>query len=296
MILTDYLSKFGIKYKENLDTSKISSIRAGGKIKTAIFPSNNKDLIRAVEVCKALSKKYKIIGGCTNTFFADNGFFGTVIFTKNLNQISINNGSVIAGCGSSLSSILRLSASEGYEIAGELFGIPGTFGGAVRNNAGAFGKELCEFFIDGSFFDPINEKIITLTGEKLSFAYRYSDLQTNCLIFLSGKLKVYSSKKEKCFEEFKRYAKRRSTEQPSLPSLGSFFKRSGNIIPAKLIDDAGLKGYTVGGASVSQKHAGFIVNSANATAKDIVTLAKYIERTVKEKYGITLQREAEFVE
>ncbi len=296
MTFAEYLSKCGIKYKESVDTSKISSIRAGGKVKIAIYPSDLNELIESIEICKAFLQRYKIIGGCTNTFFSDIGYDGAVVFTTALNKTTIKDSIITAECGSSLSSILRLAAAEEYQISGELFGIPGTFGGAVRNNAGAYGKELSDFFIDGCFYDPINSEIITLDSKSLSFEYRYSKLQKNGMVFLSGRLKAYRSKREKCFDEFKKYAQKRRTEQPLLPSLGSFFKRTNNVIPAKLIDNAGLKGYTVGGASVSQKHSGFIVNSANATSEDVNTLAEKIRQTVKEKYGVNLLREAEFVE
>lgn len=295
MTFTDYLSNHCIKYKENVDSSKISSIRAGGNIKLSIYPSSQKDLIDALYICKAFSKKFKIIGGCTNTFFSDEGFDGVVVFTSGVRGVDIKNGVITAECGSSLSFILRFAAFNGYEIPGELFGIPGTLGGAVRNNAGAYGKEIADVFIEGCFFDAFTGEIFQLKNDSLSFSYRYSNIQRDNILLLSAKLRAFTSSKEKCFEKFEQYVRKRRCEQPNLPSLGSFFKRSNDIIPAKLIDEQGLKGYTVGGASVSKKHSGFIVNSGNATADDIDSLARYIENQIDEKYGVQLIREAELV-
>ncbi len=295
MTFTDYLLSQGITYKENLDSSKISSIKAGGQIKTAVYPNNRNELIAAIQACKNFSIQYIIIGGCTNTCFSDRGFDGAVIFTSKLKSIKIEDGEIVCEAGCTISEILRFAAHKDLEISSELFGIPGTLGGAVRNNAGAYGKEIADVFVCGEFLDTSDLKVIVLDKESLGFSYRYSYLQNSTTVLLKCKLKTFPSNKEKCFSDFKKITQRRRLQQPNDPSLGSFFKRSDGVIPAKLIDDAGLKGYSVGGASVSDKHAGFIINTDKCTVNQIEILAEYIEKTVMEKYGIRLIREAEII-
>lgn len=295
MTFTDYLLLQGINYKENIDSSKITSIKAGGRIKTAIYPNNKKEFTAAVMACKNFGTQYKILGGCTNTCFSDRGFDGAVIFTSRLRSIKIEDGNVVAEAGCAISEILRFAANNDLELSSELFGIPGTLGGAVRNNAGAYGKEIADNFVCGEFLDTSNLKTTVLDKESLGFSYRNSYLQSSAQVLLECKLKTLPSNKEKCINDFKRITQIRRLQQPNEPSLGSFFKRNDGIIPAKLIDDAGLKGYSVGGASVSEKHAGFIINSDKCTVNQIEILAEYIEKTIMGKYGIQLVREAEII-
>ena len=296
MILISLLSKEGIKYKQNVDTAKISSIKAGGYAKIGLYPNDTHQIIKAIAICKSIGVKYKIIGGCTNTYFSDNGYDGAVIFTSYLNSCRMEDGYIAADCGCSLSRMLKFAASHEFGIAGQLFGIPGSLGGALRNNAGAYGKEISDVFLDGMFLDQQNLKILHFGNKDLHFSYRYSDLQKNGLIFLGGRFKTCKLSKEKCAAEFSEYARKRRETQPSAPSLGSFFKRRESIIPAKLIDDANLKGHSIGGAGISPIHAGFIVNIGNATADDINNLAVYVENVIKSKFGEMLLREAEFVD
>ncbi|MBQ3016943.1 MAG: UDP-N-acetylmuramate dehydrogenase [Clostridia bacterium] len=295
MTFIDYLLAQGLNYKENVDSSKITSIKAGGQIKTVIYPNNKKEFTAAVMACSRFHIKFKILGGCTNSCFSDNGYDGAVIFTSNLKSIKIEGENIVAEAGATISEILRFAAHNDKEIASELFGIPGTIGGAVRNNAGAYGKEIADFFISGEFFDTSNFKTLILDRENLLFSYRYSYLQSSTLALIECRLKTRPSEKEKCFNDFKRITQIRRAQQPNEPSLGSFYKRRDGVIPAKLIDDLGLKGYTVGGASVSKKHAGFIVNSDKCTVNEIEKLAEYIEYAAVNKYGIHLIREAEII-
>ena len=295
MNLASLFAKDGIKCAENVDTAKISSIKAGGIAKIALYPSNRSELIKAIGLCNSYGINYKIIGGCTNTYFCDTGFGGAVIFTSGLSRFQIEYGEAAADCGCSLSGMLKSAASDGYGISGALFGIPGSVGGALRNNAGAYGCEISEVFIRGEFLNTENLEIVDFENKDLHFSYRYSDLQKSKMIFLSGRFKIYRECREQCYAEFSEYARNRRETQPLLPSLGSFFKRFGNVIPAKLIDDSGLKGFSVGGAAISGMHAGFIVNRGCATATDIDAVALHTQQVIKEKYGITLVREAELV-
>ena len=295
MLFKDYLDKYQIDYKTDFPTARISSIKAGGYSKYLLYPKSPKELILIIRLCKVFSVQFKIIGGCTNTFVCDEGYRGALILTKHLSQIICSDGKFIAEAGASLNALLKTALSLEFEIKNELFGIPGSIGGAVRNNAGAFGAEISDAFESGLFYDIDNDITVNLTEKDLCFAYRYSILQSENYVLLRGKFKGIKSSPEAISASFSEYSRKRRASQPSTPSLGSFFKRSGEIIPARLIDRAGLKGKTVGGAEVSTKHAGFIINGNAATATDIDTLAKEIESIIFERYNVSLIREVEMI-
>lgn len=296
MLFKDYLSKYKIDYKAELQTAEISSIKAGGSAEYALYPKKQDELILLIKLCQAFSVPYKIIGGCTNTFVCDYGYRGAMIFTKNLSKTDCSGETVTAEAGTSLSVLLRKACSSDLELRSELFGIPGSIGGAIRNNAGAFGAEISDVFVSGSFYDIDNDKVLNLSKNELCFAYRYSILQNQNLVFINGIFKTRPRASEKISADFSKFSGKRRDSQPNDPSLGSFFKRSAEIIPAHLINSAGLKGKRIGGAEVSIKHAGFIINKGGATATDIDLLAKAIEAEVFEKYNVNLTREAELIE
>ena len=295
MTISDYFEKHKIEFKLDISTSKLSSIKVGGVAKYVVYPKSAEEMITALNLCKSFSENYKIIGGCTNTFFSDMGFDGIIISTKMLSKINFFNESAYSCAGTPLVALLKKGADLGIDFSADLFGIPGSVGGAVRNNAGAYSSSISDCFDFGLFYDLDTEKTIKLNQIDLSFSYRSSILQNQSLVFLSGRFSGKTREKREINEEFKKVINRRKASQPSAPSLGSFFKRNGNVIPSLLIDKAGLKGMRVGGAEVSKKHAGFIVNSGNATASDVNLLAKKVEDEIFKKYHLTLIREAEYV-
>ncbi len=295
MTISDYFEKHKIEFKSDISTSNLSSINVGGKAKFIVYPKNADEMIMALRLCKAFSEKYKIIGGCTNTFFSDFGFDGIIISTKMLSEIEFCNESAYFYAGVPLVSLLRKGADLGIDFSTDLFGIPGSVGGAIRNNAGAYSSSISDCFDFGFFYDLDSEKTIRLDCNELSFSYRNSILQSQSLVFLNGRFKGKARDKSEINEDFKKVINKRKASQPSAPSLGSFFKRNGDVIPSLLIDKAGLKGMRVGGAAVSEKHAGFIVNVGNATASDVNVLAKNIEDEILKKYHLALIREAEYV-
>ena len=274
----------------------MSSIRTGGCARAAVYPETKEQLILAIKLAQQCSDRYKIIGGCTNTFFSDKGFSGVIISTRYLSRINYNEGSIYVQAGVPLIKALRYAAGLGIELGAGLYGIPGTVGGAVRNNAGAFGTELSDTFLCGEFYEEKTDKIIKLGTDELSFGYRNSILQSERLIFLCGTLKGKSRQTAAILRDFDSILKERRKKHPTEPSLGSFFKRHGDVIPAKLIDGAGLKGIRIGNAAVSTKHSGFIVNLGGATSGEIEMLAKKIEEIIYSTYGVALRREAELVE
>lgn len=176
----------------------------------------------------------------------------------------------------------------GYEF---LSGIPGTVGGAVKMNAGAFGSEIKDVLIDVTFLDE-KYNLKSLSNEELKFSYRNSIFFEKKWVIIGCTFKVQKGNISEIKEKRKEIIDSRREKQPiELPNAGSIFKRSDDCIPAKLIDEAGLKGFSIGGAQVSTKHAGFIVNKGNATASDIIKLIKHIKNVIKEKYDIELEQE-----
>ena len=240
--------------------------------------------------------KYKIIGKATNVFFSDKGFGGLIISTSNMKKATFSENGYIAEAGVSLPLLIRSAARDGIRISPELSGIPGSIGGAVRNNAGAYGKEISDVFEWGEFYSVENDAVLTLTKSELDFSYRASRLVNAQLVLLSAKITAERASVGDALSEISGFTLMRRQKQPSEASLGSFFKRSSDVAASQLIDACGLKGFSVGGASISEKHAGFIINNGNATSNDINELADFAENKVYRKFGIRLTREAEFIE
>ncbi len=296
MTVIKKIEKAGISYRIGEDTSKISSIRTGGIAFAALYPQNINELTVALQILKSEAMPYKILGASTNTFFSDDGYDGIVVSMKKISGFALcGDNTVDVYAGEKLSKIIKRSAEYDIDLSASLYGIPGTVGGAIRNNAGAFNMEISDIFMHGIFLDLDSLKLLNLSISDLGFSYRYSVLQSERLIFLYGKLRGIAKNRRFIFADMNKIKEKRFALQPREPSLGSFYKKSGGIAASKLIDEAGLKGYSVGGAKISNKHAGFIVNTGAATSKDVITLSKYTESKIKEKYGITLVREAEFI-
>lgn len=296
MLFKKALADKGIRHSIDVDTSKISAIRAGGVAKLVVFPKSADEFIYAVRQAKRLGVRYKIIGRATNIFFSDMGFDGALISTSDMLGWTYDGGGILADAGVSLPRLIRDAALLGMKISPELSGIPGSVGGAVRNNAGAYGREFSDLLECGEFYSADEDKVIVMTDKELDFSYRSSILVSTPLYFLRGKIKADFSEKERILSEIACFSKQRREKQPSEPSLGSFFKRGKNYYASRLIDECGLKGASVGGAVISEKHAGFIINKGGATASDVNALAEFAENSVYGRFGIRLQRETEFIE
>ncbi len=291
----EYLEKHNILFQKNKDTSRISSIKAGGAANLFIIPKDEGELILAVKILLYFGMRFKVIGACTNTAFYDDGYSGAVISTSGINGCSVNENSIELGCGVSFSAISKLLARRDAYISSELTGIPGSIGGMVRSNAGAYGAELGDFFKSGRFLDISSMKEFELNCSDMNFGYRKSILQKGGAILLSAKFALLHKNSRDIFTEINSFALLRREKQPSNPSLGSFFKRSGSYAVSKMIDEAGLRGYRIGDAAVSEKHAGFIVNLGCATVEDIDSVAKHVENVIYKQYDIKIEREVELI-
>lgn len=290
--------------KINEKMSKHTSFKIGGNADIFIKIENIDEIAKILKFSHENKINVTIIGNGTNILVKDNGIRGIVlkIDLKNIKinkQNQENNNSILkitVGAGvvlSALSQKLLKESISGLEFAS---GIPGTIGGAIRMNAGAYGGEFKDLVYETKCMD-YDGNIIILDNEQQKFSYRNSIFSTKKLIILETILILKIEKNSNIIKQkMEEYLNSRKLKQPiTMPSAGSTFKRGENYITAKLIDECGLKGFQIGGAKVSEKHAGFVINSDNATAKDVIDLIKYIKEKVNEKYGIKIKEEIRIV-
>jgi UDP-N-acetylmuramate dehydrogenase len=274
----------------NEPLSKYSYMKTGGLAKKIVFPLTETEFKKIVKEEKAY-----ILGNCSNVLFPDEGIDKTIIITTKLKNISISHEGdfsyISAQTGATLSSVARLALDNsltGFEFA---HGIPGTVGGAVFMNAGAYGGEIKDVFHSCVCLDENGEET-TLYPEDMNFEYRKSIMQEKPLILIKAIFKLKKGEKSEIKALMDDLMERRRTKQPlEYHSVGSFFKRPEGYFAAKLIEDSGLKGFSVGGAQVSEKHSGFVINKGGATTKDILELSKHVKKTVYDKFGVTLEEE-----
>lgn len=274
----------------NEKMSKHTSFKVGGTADFFIIANNIKELIYILKLAKELKIKTYILGNGTNVIVKDEGFRG-IIIKLNFKNLKVEEDKIVAGAGVSvalLSEYAYRSNIKGYEF---ISGIPGTVGGAVKMNAGAYGSEIKNILISTTYLDE-KYNIKEIKNEEHDFSYRKSIFERKKWIILESTFKVEKGNKEEIKQKRQEISEARKEKQPlDMPNAGSIFKRGEECIPAKLIDDAGLKGYTIGGAQVSKKHAGFIVNTGNASTQDIIDLIKHIQATIKEKFNKDLELE-----
>ena len=273
-----------------------TSFKIGGPAKYFVTPSNTHNLCQIVELCRSSRTDYIILGNGSNVLVSDSGYDGVVIqIQKNLCDISVTGRSVYAQAGALLSKISGVVAKKG--LAGFEFasGIPGTFGGAIRMNAGAYGAEIKDVLESAEVYIP-GRGIERIENRDMCFAYRTSAVSRSEWIVLGGTLKLENGNKEEIAARIEELKINRNTKQPlDVPSAGSAFKRPNGSFAGKLIMDAGLKGVSVGDAAVSEKHCGFLINTGNATASDMKKLFDLVIDTVWKKFNVRLEPEVKFI-
>lgn len=264
-----------------------------------VLPKNLEELKRTLQILTSCKMTFMIMGNGSNLLIRDGGYEGIIIkLGESFDQVTVNKteGTIVAGAGVLLSKIAREALEAeltGFEFA---CGIPGTMGGALFMNAGAYGWEMSQIVKEAKVVSRDGLKEYTIANEKMELGYRKSIFEKNGDIVISVTLKLEKGEKEKIQETMKELTARRNEKQPvNFPSGGSFFKRPEGSFAGKLIEEAGLKGLSVGGARVSPLHAGFIINTGNATAKDIISLMRIVQHTVYDKTGIKLEPEVKII-
>lgn len=316
-VLKEKLPSANIKLNEPMKLH--TSFKIGGPADFFITANNIQEIREVVNIAKENDLPLKVVGNGTNLLVKDNGFRGIILktnlqeikITKTKNKDEINTKYKINEMESSinckeeyivnvqsgmalgkLAQILLKNEIGGFEFAS---GIPGTIGGAIKMNAGAYGGEFKDIVQDVTYLNEQND-IVVIQNMQCDFSYRHSLFSNKDYIILGCNLKLYKDTKENIKNKLDENLQSRREKQPiEYPSAGSTFKRGEDFITAKLIDECGLKGYTIGGAQVSEKHAGFIINKNNATAEDVINLIKHVTEIVYEKTGKKINLEIEII-
>lgn len=274
-----------------------TSFKIGGPADIFFIPKTPEEIKKALSICKDNKIPHYILGNGTNILFSDKGFRGVVInIFENYNQVFLSEETLIsAKSGILLSSLANFALENelcGFEFAS---GIPGTLGGAVCMNAGAYGGEMKDVIESVEVLDKEgNIKLVSNTD--MNFSYRNSVIQQEGLVVLSASVRLQKGDKSEISSKMNELNTRRREKQPlEMPSAGSTFKRPEGHFAGKLIMDAGLQGYTLGGAMISEKHCGFIVNKGNATCADVMNLVAYVKNTVQDKFGVAIEPEIRII-
>ena len=273
-----------------------TTFRIGGPADFFLLPSTVDEVRGILEICREEELPYFILGNGSNLLVSDKGYRGVIIqLYRNFSNISVEGNEICASSGALLSQIAaaaRKASLTGFEFAG---GIPGTLGGAVFMNAGAYGGELKDVLKEAVVMTEQGE-ILTLPVEKLDMGYRTSRIKKAGYLVLEARLVLEQGDMDKIRDITKDLTEKRVSKQPlEYPSAGSTFKRPEGYFAGKLIMDAGLRGYQVGDAQVSEKHCGFVINKGNATAADVLTLIENVREKVQEQFGVTLEPEVKFL-
>ena len=271
--------------------SKHTTFEIGGRADYFVLPKDKEALGRLLVWCKQTKVPYLLLGEGSNILISDEGIEGLVISTKNINQIEVSGDIVYADCGVSLAELSKhmvAAALTGLEFS---CGIPGSLGGAIYMNAGAYDGEMKDVVLSVDLVDE-EGNFFTYQKEEMAFAYRYSILYDKPYYCLGAKMKLKASTKEAVAEKIRELTKKRESKQPlDKPSAGSTFKRPEGYYACNLIIEAGMQGARHGGAMVSDKHAGFIVNAGGATAQDVLCLIDEVREAVYKHSGVLLEPE-----
>lgn len=291
-----FLNDNKISYLVNEPMSRHTSFHIGGNAEFFVLPENEEALKAIIDYCRKNDIPVTLIGKGSNLVVSDGGISGAVICTLNMNGVSFSeNGNIFAAAGASLASLCtfaRDNCLSGLEFA---YGIPGSVGGAMYMNAGAYGGEMKDVAVSALCLDEkLNIRLIE--GEDMCLSYRSSIFKKKNLFIIGAYFKLTNDKKEDITARMDDYMGRRKSKQPlEYPSAGSVFKRPEGYFAGALIEKNGFKGYSVGGAQVSEKHAGFIINKGNATCGDVKKLVEIIKEKVLKEDGVSLQPELIFI-
>lgn len=278
--------------RRDFPLSRVTSFRIGGNADLAVYPADAEAFAYALDVAVREGVPYTVIGNGSNTLARDGGFRGVVFVTTDMRRVTVDGTRLTGGCGVLLGSVGTNASRAGLAGAEFANGIPGTLGGAVYMNAGAYGGQLSDIVCETTCYDLDTKQVLRLNNAAQHFGYRHSVFMEKNYIVLSATLQLTKDEPDAIRARMNDYLARRREKQPlEYPSAGSVFKRPEGHFAGKLIEDAGLKGLRVGGAEVSPKHAGFIVNVGGATAADVLELVKRIREKVYETSGVTLECE-----
>lgn len=279
---------------EEVDMAQYTTFRTGGAVRLMAEVASADEVQRAVQLCCELGAPYRVLGNGSNVLVRDGVLEELVLHIgKQMSAVHVFDRCITAQSGATLASVAQTALQQslcGFEFAA---GIPGSVGGAVRMNAGAYGGEMKDVVEAVCCLDEVGKQVV-YSGDEMAFAYRHSRLVGTRAIVLSASICLQRGAAEEIRATMQTLAARRREKQPlEYPSAGSTFKRPAGAFAAALIDEAGLRGYRIGGACVSEKHAGFVVNTGGATAQDVLDVMAHVQETVLQRTGIRLEPEVE---
>lgn len=274
----------------------MTTMKVGGPAAVVATPYGHQETIRTIRLLKEQEIPFVLLGRGSNVLACDEGYRGVVVrLCENFQNVTVEGDLVSVQAGSTVASVARLAAAKGLAGCEFLAGIPGTMGGGLYMNAGAYGSELKDIVESVDIMDRTGS-VYTVDGRDMGFGYRQSLLQTKSWFALGCRLRLTPEDPEVIKEKIRDLNKRRKEKQPlEWPSAGSTFKRPKDNFAGGLIEQAGLKGLAVGGAMVSEKHAGFVINTGEATCKDVIDLIHLVQEKVEKASGIHLEPEVRYL-
>ncbi|WP_461205914.1 UDP-N-acetylmuramate dehydrogenase [Clostridium sp. DL1XJH146] len=291
--MTEFINMSNVLVDEPMKNH--TSFKVGGPADVLVIPSDYKQVEKAIKLCKATNTEFIVIGNGSNLLVKDGGVRGVVIKLTNLDKIEVKENFMTVQGGAPLTKVSKKASEFGLSGLEFACGIPGSMGGAVTMNAGAYGGEISYIIKEVIVLDD-NGNILKLNKEELDLGYRTSVILRKKYIMLETTLTLEKKNKYEIALRMQELMKMRKEKQPlEFPSAGSTFKRPTGYYAGKLVQDSGLKGVSVGGAEVSMKHSGFIINKDNATANDILELIKLVQNKVKENFGVDLCTEVRII-
>ena len=291
------LLQAGIPFRENEPLAAHCTFKIGGPAQLFVQPQTEQQLCSAVALCKEQAVRYYLLGNGSNILFADEGYDGAVLDISSMQDaVEVHGTQLTAGAGVRLSALCKTALEHGLTGLEFAYGIPGTVGGAVYMNAGAYGGEMKDVLVSVRYLTTEGETV-EIPAEQLDLRYRHSIFEENGGCILSAKFHLARGNAADIRARMDDLMARRKDKQPlDKPSAGSTFKRPVGAFAAALIDQCGLRGYRHGGAAVSDKHCGFVVNLGGATCADVLALCDEVRAIVKEKTGYDLEKEIRVVE
>lgn len=283
--------------KEDAPMAQHTSFKAGGKADILVEPQNAQQLKEVLKLLNSEDVNYMVLGNGSNILVRDGGYRGVIVKIGDaFNYVKQEDDTLICGSGTLMSIVSKNAVAAG--LAGFEFasGIPGSIGGAVFMNAGAYGGEIVQVLQNAKVISKDGNREFDMTAEELQMGYRHSVLHETGDVVVEVALKLQPGNIDEIKANIADFTERRNSKQPvTFPSAGSFFKRPEGYFAGKLVQDAGFKGLSVGGAQVSELHSGFIINTGNATAADILQLMEIVQAGVFDKYGVKLEPEVRII-
>lgn len=287
-----------LEYYKNKKLSEVCTFKIGGVADYVAYPKSVETLMLLIESLDKAEINYRLLGNASNVLFSDNGYNGVIIFTSKLDNTFVKGSLLYVECGVPLTYAAVVAQRHGLTGLEFAYGIPGTCGGAIYMNAGAYGGEMKDVVASSTYYMPEHKAVDRLIGIQHEFGYRTSFYSKNeNYIILSAELQLAYDDMEVIKEKMDTLMNCRIEKQPlQYPNAGSVFKRYPGYYTSKLIEESGLKGFSCGGAQVSEKHAGFIINTGEATASDVLKLIDTIKERIYKLYNIKIECEIKYIE